>query len=236
MRRIFMVAAVAALAIPVATRADQTSRLDNAAEVLSEMRAAPDAGIPRELWEGASCVAVIPNVKKAAFVVGGEYGKGVLSCRHAAGWTAPAFVQLTKGSFGAQIGGEEIDFVLLFMNDKAVDKLLDTDVALGAGVSVAAGPVGRTAQAGTDIKMQAQILSYSRSRGVFAGIDLSGGKLGPDKSDNADAYGPKVTPRQVVRGTGVKPPAGAARFMAALAQQPGKPVATSGSSKPSDKR
>ncbi len=178
---------------------DEVKRLRDSGTILTELRNAPDKGIPEELWEKAQCVIVIPSMKKAAFVFGGEYGSGVMSCR-TSGWSAPVFMQLAKGSWGLQIGAEEVDLVLLVMNRRGVDKLLEDKVSLGADASVAAGPVGRTGSAATDAQMGAEMLSYSRSHGVFAGIDLSGGILHPDKEAMARAYGPNVTARDIVAG------------------------------------
>jgi lipid-binding SYLF domain-containing protein len=190
---------VAVIAAPAAALADETGRLQNAAEVVRALRATPDNGIPQELWKDADCVAVVPKMKKAAFIIGGEYGRGVMSCRNAAGWSAPVFVGLAKGSWGLQIGAEEVDLVLLVMNREGVDTLLDNKITLGADASIAAGPVGRTASASTDARVNAKILSYSRSRGAFAGINLSGGVLEPDKDANHDYYG-SAAPHEVLLG------------------------------------
>ena len=208
----------------------ETNRLREASAVLSELRATPEKGIPEDIWSKAQCVMVIPSVKKAAFIIGGEYGKGVASCRTSNGWSAPAFVQLQKGSWGAQIGAQSIDLVLLVMNQSGLEKLMQDKVSLGAGASVAAGPVGRTASASTDAKLTAEILSYSRSRGAFAGIDLSGGVLGPDKDSNIDAYGAAVTPRQILIENTATAPAEAMTFIAALrtGASEATPRATSG--------
>jgi lipid-binding SYLF domain-containing protein len=196
---------------------DEVKRLNDASAVLTELRTASDKGIPEELWTRAECVIVIPSMKKAAFVVGGEYGSGVMSCHNANAWTAPVFMQLAKGSWGLQIGAEKVDLVLLVMNRRGVDKLLDDKVSLGADASVAAGPVGRTANVGTDAKLNAEMLAYSRSQGAFAGIDLSGGVLRPDKEADARAYGGEVTARQVIDGTPrVTPPAAARSFLDSL--------------------
>jgi len=192
---------VAVIATPIATLADETGRLQNAAGVVRALREAPDNGIPAELWNDAACIAVIPNMKKGAFIFGGEYGRGVMSCRNTAGWSAPLFLQLAKGSWGLQIGAEETDLVLLVMNREGVDRMLDNKINLGADASVAAGPVGRTAAASTDGRVTAKILSYSRSRGAFAGINLSGGVLQPDKDANREYYGAAV-PHDVLLGNG----------------------------------
>jgi lipid-binding SYLF domain-containing protein len=186
---------------------EEVKRLSEAGAILNELRNSPDKGIPEDLWSKSACVLVIPSIKKGAFVVGGEYGSGVMSCRTGTGhestthWSAPVFMQLTKGSVGLQLGGESIDLVLLIMNRRGLDKLLQDKVTLGADASVSAGPVGRTAEAATDAQLHAEMLSYSRSQGAFAGVDLSGGVLKPDKDALARAYGPGVTAHDVVTGT-----------------------------------
>ncbi len=198
--------------------ADQTSRLRNATAVLTEMRDTPDKGIPEQVWAKADCVGVIPSVKKAAFVFGGEYGKGVMSCRNGHGWSAPIFIELEKGSWGFQIGAQEIDLVLMVMNRRGVDKLLEDKVSLGADASVAAGPLGRHAEAATDAQMSAEILAYSRAQGLFAGIDLSGGLLRPDKDANREIYGDRSA-RDVLFGNHVAVPAIARDFERALGHE-----------------
>lgn len=201
----------------------QTKRINDAAVVLQELRALPDAGIPDALWEKASCAGVIPSVKKAAFIFGGEYGKGLISCRTGAGWSAPAFVILEKGSFGLQIGGTTIDLVLLVMNKGGVEKLLKSKVALGGEASVAAGPVGRNVRALTDVQLRAEILSYSRAQGVFAGLNLSGGVLKADEDDNRDVYGRGVTARDILVLQTALAPDAAHRFMTALGRKVAAP-------------
>ncbi len=196
---------------------EEVKRLSDSAAVLSELRTAPDTGIPEQLWARAQCVLVIPSMKKAAFIVGGEYGSGVMSCRSANRWSAPVFMQLAKGSWGVQIGAEQVDLVLLVMNPRGVDKLLEDKVALGADASVTAGPVGRAANAATDAQLNTEMLAYSRSQGLFAGIDLSGGVLRPDKDADIRAYGAGATARQIVEGSGhVTTPAEAREFLTAL--------------------
>jgi len=207
---------VAATAAPSAAINDKLkSRIDEAAAVLIELHTAPDKDVPKELWDRATCVIVIPSVKKAAFVFGGEYGKGLMSCRKGGGFSAPVFMQLQKGSWGLQIGAQAIDLILLVTNERGMKKLLGNKVTLGAEASVAAGPVGRDARAATDAQMNAEILSYSRAQGLFAGINLSGGVLKPDGDDNEELYGKKVTPAAVLTGTTAAPAATAA-FMKAL--------------------
>jgi lipid-binding SYLF domain-containing protein len=216
MKRIALLASViSVLWISAASAADQSSRLRNATTVLNELRSTPDKGIPEDLWNKAECAAVIPSVKKAAFIIGGEYGKGVMSCRNGKTFSAPVFIELEKGSWGAQIGGQEIDLVLLVMNRRGIEKLLESKVALGADASVAAGPVGRAAQAGTDAQMGAEILSYSRAQGLFAGIDLSGGVLKPDNDANKEVYA-NLTARDILLGGKTPVPAMAQDFVRSL--------------------
>src|SRR3954468_22518510 len=203
MKRVLMACAVSLLATSAfaALSKDEVKRLNDAGTILTELRNSPDKGIPEELWEKAECAVVIPGLKKGAFVVGGEYGSGVMSCRKGTAWSAPVFMQLKKGSWGLQIGAEETDLVLLVMNRRGIEKLLEDKVSLGADASVAAGPVGRSGAAATDAQMGAEMLSYSRSQGGFAEIDLSGGALRPDKEADARAYGANVKAREVALGT-----------------------------------
>jgi SH3 domain-containing YSC84-like protein 1 len=196
----------------------EVKRLQSAAEVVRALRDLPDKGIPEKFWDRAECVIVIPGVKKAALGIGGEFGRGVMSCRNGARWSAPLFMQLAKGSWGLQFGAAEIDLVLLVMNREGAEKLLNNKVSLGVGASVAAGPVGRAANAATDAQLHAEILSYSRARGVFAGIDISGGTLGPDKDSNTDVYGPDVDAKAIVFGD-VPPPPEASPLLRELSRQ-----------------
>jgi lipid-binding SYLF domain-containing protein len=221
----FAIAVILGIAALSAAATKQADRIQSAAEVLNEIHAVPDKDIPQQLWDKAECVIVVPNLKKAAFIVGGEYGKGLMSCRHNNSWSAPLFMELQKGSLGFQIGAQSIDLVLIVMNSKGMEKLLNNKVTLGAEASVAAGPVGRDARAGTDAQLKAEILSYSRTQGLFAGIDLSGGVLKPDTDANTDLYGKSIAPRDVVLGNAVKTPADARPFLNALRREA---VATSG--------
>src|SRR6202140_5404044 len=198
---------------------EEVKRLNESATILSELRNSPDKAIPEDLWNKAQCVVVIPSLKKAAFIVGGEYGSGVMSCR-TKGWSAPVFMQIAKGSWGLQIGAEEIDLVLLVMNQRGVEKLLQDKVSLGADASVAAGPVGRSAAAATDAQLKAEMLAYSRTQGLFAGIDLSGGVLKADEDDNHDLYGKDVSARRVLMESTIKAPASTRAFMQALRREP----------------
>ena len=197
---------------------DEVKRLGEAASVLNELRNVPDNGIPQDLWNKAECAIVIPSMKKAAFIVGGEYGAGVMSCRHNGDWTSPVFMQLTKGSVGFQIGAQSTDLVLLVMNRRGLEKLLSDKVSLGADASIAAGPVGRTASAATDAQLGAEILSYSRSQGLFAGINLSGGVLKADNDAQNRAYGPNVAASDVALGNKRVSLDQAASFLTALRQ------------------
>jgi lipid-binding SYLF domain-containing protein len=208
------VAASSATAADLSTK--EASRVKEAATVLREIHAVPDKDVPQELWDKAECVIVVPGLKKAAFVIGGEYGKGLMSCRHNGEWSAPVFMQVGKGSWGLQIGAQSIDLVLLVMNASGMEKMLRNKVTLGAEASIAGGPVGRDARAATDVQMKAEILSYSRTQGLFAGVNLSGGVVKPDEDDNTDLYGPNVAARDVVMGTSVKAPAVTEPFMTAL--------------------
>jgi lipid-binding SYLF domain-containing protein len=199
----------------------EIKRLQSSADVVRALRSVPDKGIPETIWEKAECVVVIPGLKKAAFGIGGEYGRGVMSCRSGGRWTGPLFMKLARGSWGLQIGGTEIDLVLLVMNREGGEKMLQDKVSLGAGASVAAGPVGRSAQAATNAQMRAEILSYSRARGVFAGIDISGGVLSPDKDANSGAYGADHTPKGIVFGSAT-PPSEAGPLLKALGEPASK--------------
>ncbi|RPI23450.1 MAG: hypothetical protein EHM61_19720 [Acidobacteria bacterium] len=201
---------VAALSAGLAYGAESAaSRIEESAQVLTEIMATPDKGIPQDLLAKAECAVIVPGMKKGAFVVGANYGRGFMSCRQPAGWSAPAAVKVEGGSFGFQIGGSETDVVMLVMNKRGVEKLLSSKFTLGGDASVAAGPVGRTTSADTDAKMHAEILSYSRARGVFAGISLEGATLRPDEDANAELYGRKLTNQEIVTGKTQVPSAGA---------------------------
>jgi lipid-binding SYLF domain-containing protein len=176
-------------------------RLGEAAAVFSEVMGAPDKGIPQELIEKAHCIVIVPGLKTAGFVVGGKFGKGYLSCRTGGtGWSAPATMRIEGGSVGFQIGGSSTDLILLVMSKRGAEKLLDSKFTLGAEGSVAAGPVGRTATAQTDLQMHAEILSWSRSQGLFAGIALEGATLRQDLDDNSTLYGSKLATREIITG------------------------------------
>ncbi|MFN0119624.1 MAG: lipid-binding SYLF domain-containing protein [Blastocatellia bacterium] len=195
---------------------NEMSQSEKAARVFTEIMDTPDKGIPQELLERAECVAVFPSVIKAGFIFGGRGGRGVASCRTASGWSAPAFFTLGGGSFGLQIGAQSTDFVMLFMNKEGLNSLLSDQFTLGADASVAAGPVGRQAGAATDLKLNAQILSYSRSRGLFAGLELKGVVIKPDKGDMQDVYGKGMTAKEVLKENKVTAPASVRAFPTTL--------------------
>lgn len=205
-------AMMALLILPALLRADDKSetieRMSDAATVFHEIMSAPDKGIPQDLLHKAQCVAIIPGVKKAGFIVGAKYGKGILVCRAASGWSAPATIIVEGGSVGFQIGAGETDVVLVVQNKDGEKKLTQDKFTLNASAGAMAGPVGRTAQAATDVELHAEILSYSRSRGLFGGIDLGGATLRPDNKGNQSVYGKSVTEPEILDGK-VKAPAGA---------------------------
>ena len=192
-------------------------RVQAAADVLNEIQSAPDSGIPQEILGRSQCVAVVPSMLKGGFVVGAKYGRGLASCRTAKGWSAPAFFMITGGSFGFQIGGQAVDLVMLIMNNDGMQHLLTSRVALGADASVAAGPVGRHAEGNTDWKMRAQVLTYSRTRGVFAGVSLNGAMMKQDKESTREFYGHMVTFKAALTGE-VEPPSGAYPFLSSLSK------------------
>ena len=196
---------------------EASKRLNDAGAVFTEVMAAPDKGIPQEMLEHAHCIVIVPDLKTAAFLVGGKYGKGYLSCRNkgGAGWSAPGTVRIEGGSVGFQIGGSSTDLIMLVMNERGADKLLSSKFTLGAEGSVAAGPVGRTATAQTDAQMHADILSWSRSQGLFAGLALEGATLRQDLDDNTAIYGKPLENRQIVTGH-THVPAAASKLIAML--------------------
>jgi lipid-binding SYLF domain-containing protein len=194
-------------------REDATERLENAGNVLHEIMAMPDKGIPEEVLEHAKCVAVVPHMVKGGFIFGGKGGKGVATCRTANGWSAPAFITISGGSWGLQIGVEAVDVVLIIQNEKGMQKLLSSNFQIGADASAAAGPVGRHAEAGTDWKLDTEILTYSRAKGAFAGLTLEGASLRQDDDSRHAIYGRNATTRAILSGK-VAPPAAAKPFLA----------------------
>ena len=197
---IVALAPIVAMAPLMAKDHEPGQRLDAAAVVFSEVMGAPDKGIPQDLLEHAHCIVIVPDLKTAAFVVGAKYGKGILSCRNkiGPGWSAPGTVRIEGGSFGFQIGASSTDLIMLVMNERGADKLLADKFTLGVEGSVAAGPVGRTAKAQTDAQMHADILSWSRTQGLFAGVALEGATLRQDLDDNTTIYGKKLDNREIV--------------------------------------
>ena len=203
MKRILAVTiliAIASLTAVASDREDDVNRTQKAAQVFKEIMNTPDQGIPSNLLESAKCIAIIPGDKKFAFIFGGSYGRGLATCRTEHGWSAPMFVAIDSGSVGYQIGGSSTDIVMLFMNDHALQSLMSDKFKLGADASVAAGPVGRNAAAGTDLKLNAEILSYSRSKGIFAGVSLDGAVMQADKSRDKAMYGDDVNRHEILDG------------------------------------
>src|SRR6266568_1085802 len=192
-------------------------RAQAAADVLDEIQGAPDKGIPQEVLGSAECVAVVPSLLKGGFIVGGRFGRGLASCRTPKGWSAPAFFAVKGGSVGFQIGGQAVDLVMLIMNNDGMQHLLSSQFSLGADASVAAGPVGRHAEGNTDWKMRAQVLTYSRARGIFAGATLNGAVLNQDKDSTREFYGHMVTFKAALTGE-VDPPPAANSFLTTLAK------------------
>jgi len=196
-------------------REDEVKRAKAAAEVLDEIMAAPDKGIPQDIMESAYCVGVAPSLKKGGFVFGAEYGKGVATCRTPTGWSAPAPFRVVGGSWGLQIGVEAVDLVMLVMNKDGMEKLLSSKFKLGADASVAAGPVGRHAEGETDWKMRAEVLTYSRARGVFAGLTVNGAVIEQDADATTAFYGHPTSFRNILQG-GVAAPSGSGPFLSAV--------------------
>ena len=197
------------------TRPAESERLAASARTIRQLR----GEIPDDVWSRARCVIALPDLKKAAFIIGGEYGRGVMSCRAGEQWSAPVFMQLAKGSWGFQAGVEQADLALLVMNETGVQKLLQNKVTLGADASIAAGPLGRQGSVATDAALTAEILAYSRAKGLFAGINLSGGVLRPDEDANTSVYGKGASPRTILASTAISAPPEASAFLRALESQ-----------------
>jgi lipid-binding SYLF domain-containing protein len=219
MKLIAGVILAALIAVPTFAQKDASARLQSATEDLNALLTASDKGIPQDLLNRASCVVVIPNLKKGGFIVGAEYGKGFFTCRRTSGvgWSSPGSVKITGGKFGLLIGGAETDVVMLVMNHNGLQHLLSDKFQLGGEASAAAGPLGRDASAMTDAEMHAEILTYSRQRGIFGGLDLSGAAVTQDTESNRQLYGSDVTNKEIVDGT-VHTPAAARPFVHALAR------------------
>jgi SH3 domain-containing YSC84-like protein 1 len=210
MQKYVLLAFTLLFALSSSAQKKEEDRLKESYNVLREILGTPDKGIPRDLLDKAECVVVYPSVKKAGFIVGGEYGRGAITCRTGESlqgpWSAPAMFALEGGSVGFQIGGEATDFVLLIMNDKGAESVLSSKVKLGADASAAAGPVGRTTSAETDIVLKAEILSWSRARGVFGGVSLEGSTMRSDNGANKSLYGKELSAKEIVREGRVRTP------------------------------
>ncbi len=226
MSRNWWIASIAGLGLVLpafaSDRDDDIGRIQKATHVFQEIMRTPDKGIPQDLLEKAKCVAIVPGEEKLAFIFGGNYGRGLATCRTASGWSAPMFVAVGGGSVGFQIGGSFTDVVMLFMNDHALQRLLSDKFTIGGDATVAAGPVGRQAAAGTDIRLDAEILSYSRSKGVFAGVSLDGAVVHADHSGDKAMYGSDVTRQEILHGK-VAVPAPAQPLLEDLAKYPAHP-------------
>jgi len=216
--RIAVLVALMATSMGIAKEKNKTiQRLDDASAVISEIMDTPDKGIPQDLLDRSQCMVIVPGLKKGAFIIGGKYGKGFVSCRKSGGtgWTAPAAIRVEGGSVGFQIGGSETDVVMLIMNERGMQKLMSSKFTLGGEGEVAAGPVGRDTTAQTDAFMHAEILSWSRSRGVFAGISLTGATLRQDTDDNQELYGKPYENKQILDGS-VETPEPASKLISLL--------------------
>lgn len=228
-KTVLAVGLLVVMTLPSFGQEKEEERVKNAGQVLSEIMNIPD-NIPQSVIDKAYCVVVLPGVLKAAFIVGGSYGRGVMTCRGGQNfkgpWTAPTMMALEGGSFGLQLGGESTDFVLLLMSSKSAESMLKSKVKLGGDASAAAGPVGRTATAETDVKLNAEILSYSRAKGLFAGVSLAGSTLRPDNDGNKKLYGKDVTAQDIVFEHAVPPPASATLLLKTLDRRSPKRVAT----------
>ncbi|MDE1178440.1 MAG: lipid-binding SYLF domain-containing protein [Edaphobacter sp.] len=220
MKRLTILSACMMLALPMMAQQKEQDRIKESGLVLKDIIEMPDKGIPHDLLDKSACVIVFPSVKKAAFVVGGSYGRGVITCRtgknYAGPWSAPAMFALEGASFGFQIGGQATDFVLLVMNDKGARSVMSSKVKIGADASAAAGPVGRNASAETDIVLKAELLSWSRAQGLFAGISLAGSTLRSDDGANKSLYGSELSAQDIVFGGKVKAPAAARGLLGEL--------------------
>jgi len=221
MKKAIVFAAFMGLGLATVARAEGTTReatearLQHAGEVLQQVMGAPDKGIPDEVMQHAKCIAVVPHLLKGGFVFGAENGRGVATCRTDHGWSAPAFFAITGGNWGLQIGVEGIDLVMVFQGDAGMHRLIDSKFEIGADASVAAGPVGRHASADTDWKMNAEILTYSRAKGIFAGVTLNGAGVRRDDDSTEAEYGHEVSTRAILTGQ-VPPPPGSAAFLDAI--------------------
>lgn len=209
---------VVALPIHAQKMSNLTERLASASQVVKEIESTPDGGIPDFIVSKANCIAVIPSVKKGAFIVGASYGQGVVTCRTPRGWSAPVFIRLAGASFGFQIGGQATDLILVSVNDKGFEDLLHSKFKIGADASAAAGPVGRHAAASTDILLNAELLTYSRAKGIFAGVDLNGAVVSQNTDDTNLFYGGQAKPYADILHGAVRVPSPARRFVSTVAR------------------
>jgi len=203
MKRLFALLCLAGMSLPVFAASDKAAldlRMENARTVIDEVMQTPDKGIPDSIVKQATCIAVVPSLKKGAFIIGAQYGQGVVTCRTGRGWSGPVFIRMAGGSFGFQIGGEGTDLVLVAVNDKGLQDLLKSKFKIGGDASAAAGPVGRNAQASTDLSLKAELLTYSRSKGLFAGIDLDGTTVSQNTDDTTLLYGAPHTFEEILKG------------------------------------
>src|SRR5947207_6751675 len=231
MKKALVLALIATLIVPQLLAESAAGRAESAATVLTDIMGTPDKGIPEEILGSAKCVAVVPSLLKGGFVVGGAHGKGMASCRTADGWSAPAPFTMTGGSFGFQIGLQGVDLVMVIMNDHGMEALLSSKFKLGADASAAAGPVGRHAEGATDWKMRAEVLTYSRARGLFAGVTVNGSAISQDKDATRELYGRLVPFKTILTGAIATPQAGepfvsAVKKAAGANQQPANPQPT----------
>src|SRR5580692_553537 len=214
---LLFVMGLSASAFAATDMATLNDRLENARTIIDALSQTPDQGIPNSIVQQATCIAVVPSLKKAAFIIGGQYGQGVVTCRTGHGWSAPAFIRMAGGSFGLQIGGQGTDLVLVAVNDRGMQDLLKNKFKIGADASASAGPVGRHAQAATDWKLGSELLTYSRSKGLFAGIDLDGTSVSQNQDDTDAFYGAPHTFQEILKGN-VLPPDGAKPFLRTIAK------------------
>jgi len=210
------VAGLAASAVAATGKGTLDDRLENSRIIINDIMKTPDTGIPSSIMKQATCVAVVPGLKKGAFIFGGQYGQGVVTCRTGHGWSAPAFIRMAGGSFGLQIGGQETDLVLVAVNDQGMQDLLKSQFKIGADASASAGPVGRNTQASTNLTLKSELLTYSRSRGLFAGIDLDGTVVSQNTDDTNTYYGTPHSFEQILKGN-VLPPDSSKPFLRTVA-------------------
>jgi lipid-binding SYLF domain-containing protein len=220
MKKLLTLLCVAGMSVTTFAASDMTTlndRLERSRQIIDQLSQTPDRGVPNNIVQQATCIAVVPSLKKAAFVVGGQYGQGVVTCRTGHGWSAPAFIRMAGGSFGFQIGGQGTDLVLVAVNDQGMQDLLKNKFKIGGDASASAGPVGRHAQAATDWKLGSELLTYSRSKGLFAGIDLDGTSVSQNQDDTDAFYGAPHTFQEILKGN-VLPTDGAKPFLRTVAK------------------